>query len=157
MHRLVLGVLVGPVSADLALTDTEISLLQGAAFAIVQTFALPIFGRLADRGNRRNLIIWGSGLWSFGTLLCSLAPDFWTLFGARCIVGVGEATLAPAAASMISDSFAPHRRGTALGVFLTGTVLGGPAAIAVGGSLLRSEEHKSELPALMRISSAGSY
>src|SRR3546814_2923396 len=56
MHRLVLGVLVGPVSADLALTDTEISLLQGAAFAIIYVFAGLPLGRLADRGNRRNLI-----------------------------------------------------------------------------------------------------
>ena len=153
MHRLVLGVLVGPIGADLSLGDTEISLLQGAAFAVIYVFAGLPLGRLADRGNRRNLIIWGSGLWSFGTLLCSLAPDFWPLFGARCIVGIGEATLAPAAASMISDSFAPHRRGTALGVFLTGTVLGGPAAIAIGGPLLAAAQLGAfaEVPLLANI------
>src|SRR3546814_13312128 len=103
MHRLVLGVLVGPVSADLALTDTEISLLQGAAFAIIYVFAGLPLGRLADRGNRRHFTIWGSGLWSFGTLLCRLAQDFWTLFGARSIGVVGEGTPAAAAASVLAD------------------------------------------------------
>jgi MFS family permease len=140
MHRLALGVIVAPLGSDLGLTDPQISLLQGAAFALIYVLAGLPLGRLADRGYRRNLILGGSALWSLGTLLCALAPDFWTLFGARCVVGIGEATLAPAAASMIADSFPPHRRGIALGIFLTGTVLGGPAAIGIGGPLLSAAE-----------------
>jgi MFS family permease len=68
-------------------------------------------------------------------VLCGLADSFWLLFGARAIVGIGEAALAPAAASMIGDTFPPHRRGTAFGLFFMGMVVGGPAAIAIGGLL----------------------
>lgn len=136
MHRLVLGVLVQPLSHDLMLSDTQVSLLQGAAFAAIYVIAGLPLGRLADRGRRRDMIVVGSIVWSVGTLLCGFSPSFIWLFGARCIVGVGEATLAPAAASMIADAFKPHERGTALGIFLTGIVLGGPTAIWFGGYVL---------------------
>ena len=114
MHRLVLGVLVQPLSHDLMLSDTQVSLLQGAAFAAIYVIAGLPLGRLADRGRRRDMVVVGSMVWSVGTLLCGFSPSFIWLFGARCIVGVGEATLAPAAASMIADAFKPHERGTAL-------------------------------------------
>lgn len=140
MHRLVLGVLVDPMGADLAIDDTRVSLLQGAAFAIVYVFAGLPLGRLVDRVNRRAVLVAGATVWSAGTLLCGLAPGFWALFGARCVVGIGEAALAPAAASMIADSFRPEQRGTALGIFLTGMVIGGPAAIGIGGFLLGAAE-----------------
>lgn len=143
MHRLVLGVLVDPMGAELAIDDTRISFLQGAAFAIVYVFAGLPLGRLVDRVNRRNVLVTGATVWCTGTLLCGFAPDYWTLFAARCVVGIGEAALAPAAASMIADSFRPEQRGTALGIFLTGTVVGGPAAIGVGGFLLDAAESGS--------------
>lgn len=137
-HRLVLGVLVDPMGADLAIDDTHVSLLQGAAFAIVYVFAGLPLGRLVDCLNRRNILVTGATVWCIGTLLCGFAPDFWSLFAARCVVGIGEAALAPAAASMIADSFRPEQRGMALGIFFTGMVVGGPAAIGVGGFLLNA-------------------
>lgn len=136
VHRMILSVLVDPLQQDLGIGDAQLSLLQGAAFAVVYVFAGLPLGILADRKTRRNLVIIGSVIWTTGTMLCGLAPTFWTLFAARMLVGIGEATLAPAAASMISDSFPAHQRGTALGVFMMGMVVGGPAAVGIGGYLL---------------------
>lgn len=134
--RVILGALVDPIRGEFAISDSQVSLLQGAAFAIVYVLAGLPLGRLADRASRIRLIVAGSTIWTLGTLACGLAPSFATLFGARILVGIGEATLAPAAISMIADSFPPARRGTAVGIFLTGMVAGGPVAIAVGGLLL---------------------
>lgn len=136
VDRMILSVLVEPLQRDLGIGDAQTSLLQGAAFAIVYVIAGLPLGILADRKTRRNLIILGSIVWTSGTLLCGLAPSFWALFAARVLVGVGEAALAPAAASMISDSFPAHLRGTALGVFMMGMVVGGPGSVGIGGALL---------------------
>ncbi len=141
VDRMILSVLVEPVQRDLGIGDAQTSLLQGAAFAIVYVFAGLPLGILADRKTRRNLIILGSIIWTTGTLLCGLAPSFWMLFAARILVGVGEAALAPAAASIISDSFPAHLRGTALGVFMMGMVVGGPGSVGIGGALLSSAQH----------------
>jgi MFS family permease len=140
VHRLILSVLIVPMQADLQVGDSQISLLQGAAFALVYVFAGLPLGWLADRSQRRGLVVGGAIIWSLGTLLCGVAPTFSLLFAARIIVGIGEAALAPAAASMIADAFPPERRGTALGVFLMGMVVGGPAAIGIGGALLGMAE-----------------
>lgn len=136
VDRMILSVLVEPLQRDLGIGDAQTSLLQGAAFAIVYVIAGLPLGILADRKTRRNLVVLGSIIWTSGTLLCGLAPSFWTLFAARILVGVGEAALAPAAASIISDSFPPHLRGTALGVFMMGMVVGGPGSVGIGGALL---------------------
>src|SRR5436309_14990932 len=103
--RQILGLLVAPIKRDLAISDTRIGLLQGLAFALFYTImGLPL-GRIADNRSRRNLISAGVFFWSLMTALCSAAKSFWSLFLARMGVGVGEATLAPAAFSLISDYF----------------------------------------------------
>ena len=134
--RLILSALVDPIRGDLSITDSQISLLQGAAFAIVYVFSGLVLGRMADRVHRLNLLLAGATLWCVGTALCGLVGSFWQLFAARMLVGVGEAALAPAAVSMIADAFPPARRGTAVSLFVMGTVVGGPGAIAVGGTML---------------------
>jgi MFS family permease len=134
--RFILGVMVDPIRKSLSIGDSQVSLLQGAAFAVVYVFAGLPFGRLADRGRRLKIIIAGAVLWCVGVIVCGFAPNFASLFAGRLLVGIGEAALAPAAASMIADAFPPQRRGLALGVFLMGFVLGGPMAITVGGGLL---------------------
>lgn len=134
--RLILSVLVDPLRASLGLSDSDVGLLQGPAFTLVYVFASLPFGRLADRGRRRTLLLSGSAIWCLATVLCGLAPDFWTLMLGRVLVGIGEATLIPAAVSMIADSFPQERRGTALGFLAMGTVIGGPFGISVGGALL---------------------
>jgi MFS family permease len=134
--RFILSLLVDPVRADLHISDTQVAVLQGLAFALVYSFAGLPLGRLADLLPRRNVIIAGVVIWSSATVACGFAGSFGALFAARIGVGVGEAALAPAAVSMIADCFPPSRRGTALSVFIAGMAIGGGAAIAIGGSLL---------------------
>lgn len=106
------------IRADLHVSDTQMSLLPGIAFALVYSFAAVPLGRLADVLPRRVVIVGGIVTWSVATACCGLAPSFPALFAARVFVGLVEAALAPAALSMISDYFPPHRRAAATGVFL---------------------------------------
>lgn len=134
--RQILSLLVDPIRGDLLISDTQIGLLQGMAFAIVYSFAGIPFGRMADRTARRTVVLAGIVVWSLGTLLCGMAGSFGELFAGRLIVGIGEAALAPAATSMIGDLFPQERRGVALGVFMMGMVVGGGVAIGIGGGIL---------------------
>lgn len=134
--RQVLSLLVDPIRADLGISDTEISLLLGTAFAVVYGIAGVPLGYLADRTSRRNLIFCGVLVWSVGTLACGLARSFGQLFAARLVVGLAEAVLSPAAISLISDYFPPSRRGMAVGCFLSGIAMGIGAAILIGGGVL---------------------
>ena len=134
--RQILSLLVDPIRAELNVSDTQIGILQGVAFALIYSFAGLPLGRLADLVQRRWVILAGNALWSAGTILCGYAGSFWALFGGRVIVGIGEAALAPAAFSMISDMFPAERRGLAIGVFVMGMAVGGGVAIAIGGAVL---------------------
>ncbi|HEY2035330.1 MAG TPA: MFS transporter [Rhizomicrobium sp.] len=139
--RQILGLLVDPIGGDLHISDTQLSILQGAAFAVLYSFiGLPL-GRVADLVPRRALLVFAVAMWSFGTILCGLSHSFAELFGARLLVGIGEAALAPAAMSLIGDYFPPAVRALPTGVFLTGMVIGGGAAIAIGGFLLAAAQH----------------
>lgn len=138
--RQVLSLLVDPIRADLHITDNEVSLLLGTAFAVVYGVAGIPLGWLADRTSRRNLIFAGVLVWSVGTLACGLSQSFRQLFAARIVVGTGEAVLSPAAISLISDYFPPSRRGTAVGFFLSGIAMGIGVAILIGGGVLHLVE-----------------
>ena len=139
--RQILGLLVDPIRADLHISDTQVGVLQGIAFAIVYSLAGLPLGRLADLVQRRTVILCGIALWSVGTLLCGYAGSFGMLFAGRIVVGIGEAALAPAAMSMIADMFPTARRGTAIGLFAMGMVIGGGAAISIGGGVLGLAAH----------------
>jgi MFS family permease len=136
IDRQILSMLVGPIKADLGISDTQIGLLQGFAFAVFYTFVGIPMGRLADRGDRRRIIAWGIFFWSIATAACGLAKNFWQLFLARVGVGVGEAALSPAAYSMLADYFPPHQRGRALGVYSMGVYLGIGLAAIIGGAVV---------------------
>jgi MFS family permease len=136
--RLILNILVDPISQDLHITDTQVSLLQGAAFAVLYAIISLPLGRYADNHNRRNLIVAGIAIWSVATAACGLATSFAEFFSARVCVGLGEAALAPAVMSIIPDYFPERQRGTAYGVFLTGMALGSGAAMIIGGTLLEA-------------------
>ena len=124
VDRTILGLLVGSIKRDLAISDTRIGLLQGLSLALFYTImGLPL-GRLADTRNRRNLIAAGVVVWSLFTGACSIAKSFWSLFFTRIGVGVGEAGLSPAAYSLISDYFPPERLGVAISVYYMGVFLG---------------------------------
>ena len=139
IDRQILAMLVGPIKADLGVTDFELSLLNGLAFAVCFT-ALGVWpvGQWADRGNRRNLAAAGVFLWSLMTAVCGRVTSYAGLFVARVGVGVGEATLAPAAYSMIADYVPPARRGRALGLFSMGIYLGIGVAIMVTGLVVQA-------------------
>ncbi len=136
VDRIILSLLVDPIKADLGLTDTDFAWLLGVAFALFfALFGLPI-GRWADRYSRRAIIGIGIFLWSVMTIACGLAGGFWELFLARVGVAVGEAALAPAAFSMISDLFPREKLGRALGVYQAGAFIGAGAALLVGGVVI---------------------
>jgi MFS family permease len=138
--RQVLSLIVDPMRKDLAISDTQFSLLIGLAFAVVYGFAGLPLGWLADRTSRRNLILAGLAVWSLATIACGLARSFDQIFAARLFVGLGEAVLSPAAISLISDYFPPRRRGVAVGFFLSGIAMGQGAAILIGGAVLQGVE-----------------
>ena len=138
VDRFILTLLIEPIKQDFNLSDTGVSLLVGFAFVIFYTFlGIPI-GRLADRVNRRNLIVAGITLWSCMTALCGMARGFGSLFVARVGVGVGEAALSPAAYSMIADLLPPKKLGRALSVYTAGAFVGVGLALIVGGLIVQS-------------------
>ena len=110
VDRQVLSVLLEPIKQDLGVSDTAMGLLTGLAFALFYTTAGVPIARLADAGTRRNVIVLGVIVWSVMTAVCGAARNFVQLAAARVGVGVGEASLSPAAHSLISDYFPPERR-----------------------------------------------
>ena len=136
VDRYILGLLVEPIKADLGLTDTEIGLLLGPAFALFYTtMGLPL-GWLADRTRRTWLVGAGIAVWSLATAACGLARNFVQLFIARMSVGVGEATLSPCALSMIADSFPEEKRGKPVAFYTAALSLGAGIASLAGASVL---------------------
>jgi len=135
IDRNVMAILVGPIRQDFAISDFQFSILHGWAFTLFYiVLGIPI-GWLADRYSRRWIIIVGVSFWSIMTAACGLARSFPSLFLARIGVGVGEATLSPAAYSLLSDYFAPDRLRWATAVFAMGITLGTGASYMVGGFL----------------------
>jgi MFS family permease len=137
VDRQILNLLVGPIRRDLGISDTQMSLLMGFSFAIFYTILGIPLGRLADSWSRRGLIAGGVLVWSVMTALCGLAHTYWQLFLFRIGVGVGEATLSPAAYSMIADYFPPERRATAISVYSMGIFLGSGIAFLLGGLVIQ--------------------
>ncbi len=138
IDRQILSLLVGPIKADLGISDTQVGLLGGLAFSLFYTLiGLPV-GRLVDRLNRRNIIVVGIVLWSAATAACAFTRTFPALFLMRMGVGVGEATLSPAAISMISDSVEKTRLSSALSVYAMGIYIGSGLALLFGGLIIEA-------------------
>ncbi|MCS0503261.1 MFS transporter [Ancylobacter mangrovi] len=145
VDRMVISLLVEPIKADLALSDTELSLLQGLAFSIFySTMGLP-FGWLVDRASRKWIVVAGATAWCLSTVACGLAGSFGRLFLARVGVGAGEASLSPAAVSMIGDSFPPERRSLPLGVYVGAASIGSGLALIGGGAVIRAVEQAPQI------------
>lgn len=133
----VLTLLVIPIKQAMQLSDFQISLLQGFAFALLYSVAALPIGRLVDGSRRRTpLMVVGILFWSVMTMSCGLAKNFTALFLTRVGVGVGEATLSPTAYSMISDYFEKQRRALAISFYAIGYPIGSGLALIVGGVLL---------------------
>lgn len=150
IDRQILTLLVQPIKRDLGLSDTQLSLLIGLAFAVLYTVAGIPIARLADRKPRRTIIALGIFFWSVMTFLCGLANTYWQLFLARVGVGVGEAALQPSAYSMLSDYFPPKKLGRAIGTYSIGLFVGGGLALVLGGAVIGalSGTESTELPIL---------
>jgi MFS family permease len=138
IDRQILNLLVAPIRRDLQITDTQMSWLMGPAFAISYILFGILFGRLTDSRSRRTIIAAGFAAWSLFTAACGLAKTYVQMMALRVGVGIGEASLSPAAYSLITDYFPPKRRATALGVYSMGIYIGSGLAFIVGGMVARA-------------------
>ena len=136
IDRQILGLLGPTIIAEFNLSDTEFGLLSGFGFALFYTTFGLICARMSDAGSRKGLIAVGLALWSIMTALSGLARSYWELFAFRIGVGVGEATLAPAANSILADSFPKEKLSTALSVYSMGIPVGSGLAFIVGGTVI---------------------
>ena len=136
LDRQLLSLVVTDVKSDLDLTDSQVSIILGFAFALFYTtMGIPI-GRLADKKSRRTIIGIGITFWCFMTAATGIVKTYAQLFIARIGVGVGEATLSPSALSIISDYFPKEKRGTAMGFFNMGVSVGSGIALILGGQIV---------------------
>ncbi len=113
IDRILMNVLAQPIKLEFGLSDFEVALLAGLAFALLNAVLGIWIARIAERGNRIRLVWIGTALWSLATAACGMAGSFTTLLFARVSVGVGEAVGLPAAASAVSDCFPREKRTTA--------------------------------------------
>jgi MFS family permease len=131
--RAILSLLVQPIKTDLGLTDSQIGLLQGLAFAVCYTSFGLALGFIADRTDRRLLFSAGIAVWSIATVACGLSTSFSSMFVSRIFVGLGEACLVPVAGSLIADYLPPASRARAYGLLLLGGTFGTLGGQQVGG------------------------
>lgn len=135
VDRNIIGVLLQPIKEEFHASDTMLGLLSGLSFAMFYaTLGIPI-ARLADRGDRRQIITVSLVIWSVMTALCGMAQSFWQLALARIGVGAGEAGGIPPGQSLVADYFSPERRGKALSAFLMAAMAGYIIGIVLGGQL----------------------
>ena len=135
IDRQILSILLEPIKKDLGLSDTQLGLLTGFAFAaFYATLGMPI-ARFADRNNRRNLIALSLTVWSVMTALSGLAMNFWHLLIARIGVGIGEAGCSPSSHSIIADYYPAKSRATALGIYALGIPVGILFGFYMGGTI----------------------
>jgi predicted MFS family arabinose efflux permease len=133
IDRQILVILQEPIKADMALSDAQLGLLSGFAFAVIYvTAGIPI-AYWADRGNRRNVISLAVAVWSGMTAVSGLAQNYGQLLLARVGVGLGEAGGSPPAHSMISDYYPPEQRATALSIYSSGIYIGILLGFLFGG------------------------
>jgi predicted MFS family arabinose efflux permease len=135
IDRQLLAILQESIKADLALSDSQLGLLTGFAFAVFYVTAGISIARWADQSNRRNIIALAVFIWSFMTALSGFAQNYVHLLLARIGVGIGEAGGSPPSHSFISDIFPPHRRASAIGFYSTGVSFGVLFGFLFGGWL----------------------
>lgn len=135
MDRQIMSILQEPIKADMGLSDTELGLLTGLAFALFYTsFGIPV-AWLADRYRRTTIMAAACAVWSLFTALCGTAANFAQLAIYRVVVGMGEAGGSPPSYSLISDYFPRGERATALALYSLGVPIGSALGIAFGGQI----------------------
>jgi len=152
IDRQIVGILAIPIKADLGLTDTQLGLMGGLAFALFYTaLGIPI-AMLADRRSRTTIMTVALVMWSAMTAVCGFAQNFWQLFLARLGVGVGEAGGVAPAYSLVADYFPPRQRARALGVYSFGVPIGSALGIYFGGFIAHHVDWRT---AFMAVGIAG--
>ena len=145
IDRYVLGILVQPIKTEFGLTDTQMGLLLGPAFAIFYaTMGLPM-GWITDRVRRTWMLGIATAFWSLATGAMGFVTGFGSLFASRMAVGIGEAALSPGALSMIADSFPRKKRGAPIAVYSTALTIGAGLASLLGASILAYAKQANDL------------
>lgn len=133
LDRTLIYILFTPIKKEMAFSDLQLALLGSTSFVIFYTLLGVPFGMLADRYPRKVIIGTGLAIWSLFSGLTGFAHGFWSIFFCRMMVGVGEATLGPAALSLLSDYFPPRLRATSQSIYSSGIAIGGGLAFFLGG------------------------
>lgn len=141
LDRQVLALVIEPVKHDFGITDTQASLLLGAAFSLTYAIAGIPIARIADTHNRRNLVALCIAFWSAATIACGCAQSYFQMFLARLGIGIGESGYGPATWSIATDSFPRERVAFATGTLAIGSLVGTGLALVVGGAALAAVEH----------------
>src|SRR5215216_5268447 len=138
LDRTIIYILLPLIKKEMAFTDLQLAMLGSMSFVIFFTVLGIPFGRLADRAVRKNMIAAGLAVWSLFSGLTGFANGFWSLLICRVMVGVGEATLGPAALSLLSDYFPPRVRATVQAVYSSGIAIGAGIAFLFGGQIAQA-------------------
>lgn len=133
VDRSVMSIVIEPMKAEFNLTDSQVGIMTGLAYATLYALAGIPIGYLIDRTNRRNLLALLVTVWSACTAICGITQSYWQLLIARLTVGASEAGGAPTALSMISDLFPEKRRSTAVSIFWLSTAIGTAVSFGLGG------------------------
>jgi len=154
LDRQILSMMVDLIRRDLHIDDVQISMLMGLSFALVYAVLALVMGGFVDRYPRRLVIYAGVSLWSLATASCALATSFEGLFLSRMAVGIGEATLVPAAYSLLTDLYPRHRLSLAMAIFSVGMIVGAGVSMGFGGVLISyfSAQHSLVVPVLGTLS-----
>ncbi len=134
IDRMVLAAVLDSVQKELDLSNTEAG-LGASAFLVGYFVTAPFFGARADKGARKGLICAGVLVWSLATVATGLSTNLWTLLAARMLVGVGEASYATLAPTIIDDLTPPDRKNRALAVFYLAIPLGSALGYMIGGTI----------------------
>jgi MFS family permease len=134
VHRIGLSLYVEPIKAALGLSDTEIGVLTGIAFALPYAIGGLLGGWLADRYHSVALLVFSAALWSGATAALGVVASFAQMVAARVLTGLGQAAVQPVSASLLADLFAPANRGRAYGLFVAATAFGTAGAFGLGAA-----------------------
>lgn len=145
--RQILAMLVDPIKADLRISDVQIGLLQGFAFFLLYAIAGIPLGWAVDRFSPRMIILMGVLLWSICTTACGLASGFWGLFWARVGLGVGEASLTPAAYAIMGRIFPKERLGLPTSAYMASATVGPGVSFLLSGLVVAELAQRAPLEA----------
>ncbi len=135
--RLIIGAVAEPIRLEFALSDTSLGLLATAFTLVYAVVGVP-FGRLADKFSRKHIVAGGVFVWSLLTAVSGFAQSYVQIFAIRLGVGVGEASFAPAATSLIGDLFPAEKRARAMSIFMLGLPIGIAMSFLISGSVAKA-------------------